>query len=141
MPTILRELPYLPEDEVLEEYERSVLIISKRRVLRLLFKNSEPLPIADILSKAKISLNSLAAIFQELGERGYMERSDRGVYLTQKGRIWALKNRKELFMYATRVVWKPTTTVQDSEAERLRANTSLPRGYTFSRIDLRRFTR
>lgn len=133
----VKELRFLPEDEFLPEYEKSVLTIAKRRVVKLLFSHNEPLSISEVLVSAKISLNSLAAIYLELSEHGYIKRSDAGLLLTHPGRLWALKYRKSVFMHKQVVTYKKRKDIAISPTKKVEKNKQLPKNYLFSWIDIK----
>ena len=135
MQTTPIEQHFLPDDELLVSYEKDVLTIAKRRVIKLLFRQMEPIAICKLLALANISLNSLAAVFVELSDKGFIAKSeDGGIFLTHSGMLWALKCRKSIFMEKKMVVYTPPYKAPTS-SKRLVSATQLPKDYCFSWVD------
>lgn len=136
MQTDQHDLHFLPDDKILVDYEKSVITISRRRVLKILFQSELPIAINQILQSANISLNSLVAIYTELRDHDFVTRSDSGFQLTKSGRIWVLKNRKDIFMRKTKVIYKEVQ-LNNRTNEKLTKRKKLPDGYLFTKIDLK----
>lgn len=133
MQTIDQEKHFLPEDDLLDEYESAVLIIARRRVVKLLYRSKFPISIYDALNLTKISINSLAAVYCELSEKGYLILSNYTLSLTSLGRRWALKNRKLIFMREQSIVYKTLPKSNQPIKEKLERATRLPSNYCLSK--------
>ena len=92
------------DDSCLDAYESDVLAISKRRVIEVMWK-VEVASIDEISKLARVSVNSLAAVYLELSPIGVIERCGRGLRLTSFGRKWVIKNRRLLFSQRIKVVY------------------------------------
>lgn len=133
MQTIVQEKHFLPEDELLSEYESTVLIIARRRVVKLLYRSKFPISIYDVLNLTKISINSLAAVYCELSEKGYLILSNYTLSLTSLGRRWALRNRKLIFMQEQSIIYKTFPKPNQPIREKLKRATRLPSNYCLSK--------
>lgn len=123
----------LPEDGLLVEYEKFVLEVARRRVIKFLYPSERPIAIKTILEKTNISLNSLVAVYSELNKEDYMCKSADGLVLTNKGKLWALKNRKSIFMRKIVPTYnKPKKTETQSKLKEFR---KLPDTYVISWVD------
>jgi len=138
MPTMISDVHYLPADDHLPEYERTVLVVAQRRILRILYSSRTSLSISELLSGTNISLNSLVAIFVKLQKNGFVERDANGIFLTGPGRRWSLKNRKEIFMHKERVVYNSPLELDCRDLE-LDSSSTLPKKYLFKWVDMRQF--
>lgn len=126
---------FLPGDDCLVEYERAVFVVAQRRVLRALFGRGEPVSISVLMGEVNISINALGAVYLRLVEGGYISFSDQGLSLTSSGRLWVMKNRKEIFMQGERVGYRVPTKLSEISGKRLEGRSKLPVGYLFSRVD------
>jgi len=128
------EKPYFPDASNLENYEEVVLKVAKRRILKILFKASAPVPLAHLLEQARVSICSAAAVYAELSTGGKIVRTDAGFLLTEEGRRWALRNRKKIFMQQLAMTYKAKSSSfsKNTSVDHLK---TLPKQYTLSRFD------
>ncbi|WP_132038712.1 hypothetical protein [Iodobacter fluviatilis] len=128
------EKHFLPEDDLLEKYEQDVLVVARRRVIKVLYGLNEPISLVDLMERANISINSLAAVYSELCIDDILVMDDYKFELTNKGRLWAIKNRKKLFMRKNKFIYKNVLELNSKEisAERF------PSKYLFSWVDIKR---
>jgi predicted transcriptional regulator len=136
MRTTVKDLPYLPDDEHIEAYEKSVLAIAKRRVIKLLYKSPKSLSLMEIIDATQISVNSLAAIYSELAENRLIEEDNKRYFLTRHGQRWAVKNRKSIFMRKEIVIYKGLREFDSCTKKRYSESMKLPRAYEFSTFDI-----
>lgn len=132
---------FLPADDHLAEYEDGVYVIAQRRVIRILFARSTPISVSNLINQAKISINALGAIYLKLNDAGYIELSDIGLTLTTRGRLWAVKSRKEIFMHERKIEYRVPPQLVDVSGERLNGCTKLPKIYLLSQVDADRISR
>lgn len=130
-----KEQLYLPEDECLLDYERSVITIARRRIVKFLFRHIDFQSVAIIIRSTNISINALAAIYSELKERDYILYTEQGLSLTEKGRRWAVRERKSIFMRKELVRYKRPLQVGNGAIELIDSSRKLPTSYRFTWID------
>lgn len=138
MPMKKVEQRFLPGDDAIEGYEASVIIIARRRFVKTLFRETTPIPLDLLLKLAKISINSAAAIYNELKKHDYIQHTEFGFQLTAAGRTWAVKERKSIFMHKSKVRYhshgeSQLKAVHVRESDQ---NAKLPKKYSFSFIDM-----
>jgi predicted methyltransferase len=130
MQTKAKDPLYFLADDCIEEYEHTVIEISRRRVVSYLFRK-EISSLAEIMKATNISINSLAAIFVELSEKGLVDRSDKGMWLTEAGRRWAIVNRKDLYMQQQKVRYTKPLALGRKMTEMYSNGDPLPKKYIF----------
>lgn len=136
MRTTLTGLPFLPGDDQIKSYEEAVLQVSIRRVIKIIFMSTKPVPISHILRVANISLNSLVGVYFNLSSNGYVEYQEGGLFLNHAGRRWVIKKRKEIFMKRIRVRTNPPRFEGNLAYEKATneiAGKPLPSAYTLPR--------
>ena len=134
----LREIPFLPEDDCIQEYENAVAQVALRRVIRRLFSTTRSISIQEILNDTNISLNSLANSFNYLNEKSYIEYNQEGLLLNHAGRCWAIQERKKIFMSQIVVNYKKSpeiASIKNRDTQKIIGNVLLPEEYCFPNID------
>lgn len=127
--------PYLPADEYLSEYEEAVRTIAKRRIIRLLFRQSEPLSISTVLKSTNVSINALAATYAEIRAQGYITHDASGLLLTEAGRRWSIRERRSIFSDKVVVRYGEPDRASITPPRALDEGQGLPSGYRLSSID------
>jgi hypothetical protein len=102
---------YFVEDSCIAEYERTVVSIAQRRVIKYLWANGRR-SLTEITSEMHISLNALAAVYLKLAPHGVIERNDDGLQLTPSGRLWIIRNRKFLFMTPVQIIYEHAPVIE-----------------------------
>ena len=108
MPTKHREELSSQDDEWLSRYEVEVRQIVLRRVVQLLYLEKAPMKLADLLSAANASINSVAAAYQTLRDLNAAEMFDGRVALTKQGRRFVLRDRQRFFFPRITVHYRPS---------------------------------
>lgn len=97
MQTKGHEPPFLPDDDWLEEYEESVRIVAHRRLIHFLFGATKPASLGFLMNRLRMPLTAIAHSFSALQKEGYASESEDGISLTKAGRMWAIRERRNIF--------------------------------------------
>jgi hypothetical protein len=128
----------LDDSEWLPRYEADVREVVFRRVVQVLFASKTPLALGDLLANSHASVNSVAAAFQTLRDRGLAELIDRRVALTKQGRRVLLRERRNLFF--PRVTVRYRTGTRSIHERKTKADSfvdgRLPDTYRLGEIDM-----